>query len=349
MNLILSQTEDKQLINVSAARPKSDGPFHSNLEKQPELKKKQDKLHLQWPPIKETQQVVNRTLGLYQHGQQHKAGSSSSQWPPPTVENPWDKEFTPKDFPTRHKIPSTLSKRWELHEDSPLMLKPPTSMAVDQVPDSEIAKCSSCLEAFAAHSAHSASISSTSLEAVYTLLQKVVMFLCSSAVQDSVKNDATCLDDLLQRANSTVLEAQLMSHDAGVTATELYTHLHMFRRRTVLESPSGDLPQRDTDRLIIMSLVRTSLVLTPARSRNGKRIRRRRKWIWSLMFSRNVRVGKRLPERRLLQHVRQDHFHTSLPWTLSILLRPRIPNNVLRANPFGETPTSNLPFGPDLL
>ena len=332
MNLILSQTEDKQLINVSAARPKSDGPFHSNLEKQPELKKKQDKLHLRWPPIKETQRVVNRTLGLYQHGQQHKAGSSSSQWPPPTVENPWDKEFTPKDFPTRHKIPSTLPKRWELHADSPLMLKPPTSMAVDQVP--EIAKCSSWLEAFAAHSAHSASISSTSLEAVYTFLQKVVMFLCSSAVQDAVKNDATCLDDLLQRANSTVLEAQLMSHDADVTATELYTHLHMLRRRTVLESPSVDLPQRDTDRLIIMSLVRTSLVRTPARSRNGKRIRRRRKWIWSLMFSRNVRVGKRLPER---------------PWTLSILLRPRIPNNVLRANPFGETPTSNLPFGPDLL
>ena len=47
---MLSQTtEDKQLINVSATRPKSEGPFHSNLEKHHELKKKQDKLHLQWP------------------------------------------------------------------------------------------------------------------------------------------------------------------------------------------------------------------------------------------------------------------------------------------------------------
>ena len=135
INLMLSQTtEDKELINVSAARPKSDGPFYSNLETQPVLKKKQDKQHLQWPPIKETQWVVNRTLELYQYEQQPKAGSSSNQWPPPTVENPWDKEFSRKDFPTTHKIPSTLSKHWELHEDSPLILKPPTT-AVNQVPD----------------------------------------------------------------------------------------------------------------------------------------------------------------------------------------------------------------------
>ena len=70
----------------------------------------------------------------------------------------------------------------------------------------------------------------------------------------AIKNDATCLDDLLRWAKSTVLEAQLMSHDAGVTAAELYTHLHMLRRRTVLESPSVDLPQRDRDRLLVMSL-----------------------------------------------------------------------------------------------
>ena len=155
MNLMLSQTtKDKHLINVSTSRPKAEGPFHSQLDKQ-------DKLHLQWPPIKGTQWVVNRTLGLYQNGQQPKAGSSY-QWPPPTMENPWEKEFSPKDFPTTHKIPSTLPKRWELHEDSPLMLKPPTSTAVDQVPDSEITKCSSWLEVFAARSAHSATISSTS-------------------------------------------------------------------------------------------------------------------------------------------------------------------------------------------
>ena len=96
MNLMLSQTtEDTQLINVSASRTKADGPFHSNLEKQPALKKKQDNLHLQWPPIKESQRVVNRTLGLYQRGQQPTAGSSSYQWSPPTVENPWEKEYSP--------------------------------------------------------------------------------------------------------------------------------------------------------------------------------------------------------------------------------------------------------------
>ena len=45
-----------------------------------------------------------------------------------------------------------------------------------------------------------------------------------------------------------------MAHDAGVTSTELFTHLHMFCRRTVLESPTVDLPQRDKDRLLVMSV-----------------------------------------------------------------------------------------------
>ena len=125
---MLSQTsEDKQLINIIAARAKTDGPFRSKLEAQPEIKKKQEKLHLQWPPIQETKRVADRILGLYQHGQQPKAGSSSSQWPPPTVKNPWYNEFSPKDFPTSHKVPSTLPKRRKLHEDSPIMLKPPSS------------------------------------------------------------------------------------------------------------------------------------------------------------------------------------------------------------------------------
>ena len=86
---MLSQTsEDKQLINVTPTCTKSEGPFCSNLESQAELTRTEEKLHLQWPPIKATQRVVDRTLGLYQHGQQPKAGSSSKPWPPNTVKNP---------------------------------------------------------------------------------------------------------------------------------------------------------------------------------------------------------------------------------------------------------------------
>ena len=55
MNLMLSQTsEDKQLINVTLSRTKSEGPFCSNLEPQVELKRTEDKLYLQWPPTKAT-------------------------------------------------------------------------------------------------------------------------------------------------------------------------------------------------------------------------------------------------------------------------------------------------------
>ena len=44
-----------------------------------------------------------------------------------------------------------------------------------------------------------------------------------------------------------------MSHDAGITAAELYTHLHMIHRCTVLESSRVNLPQRDKDRLLVMA------------------------------------------------------------------------------------------------
>ena len=80
------------------------------------------------------------------------------------------------------------------------------------------------------------------------------MFFHASTARDTLKNNVSRLDELLQRATSTVLEAQLMSHDAGVMATELYTHLHMLRRRTVLESPAVGLPKRDKDCLMVMSL-----------------------------------------------------------------------------------------------
>ena len=60
--------------------------------------------------------------------------------------------------------------------------------------------------------------------------------------QKNIQDAAPTIDDLLQRLNSTVLEVQIMSHDATVTATELYIHLHMLCRRSVLESLAVNLP-----------------------------------------------------------------------------------------------------------
>ena len=172
-NLMLSQTsEEASLINVSSSRPKPEGPYPSRLTATDELKKKQDKIHLQWPPLKDNNKVIQRTLGLYQHGPQPKS-VTSDQWPPPPVQNPWDKEFIPKDFPTTHKIPSTMPKRWHLHASSPLMLRPPQSTAVMEVLDSEITKYPSWLEVFAARSAHISSMSATSMVGVYNFLQKI--------------------------------------------------------------------------------------------------------------------------------------------------------------------------------
>ena len=205
------------------------------------------------PPQSVHKKVIDRTLALYQHGPPPKAGTSD-KWPPSPVQNPWDKTFVPKEFPTTHKIPSTMPKRWDLHASSPLMLRPPQSNAVPEVQDSEISKSSSWLEAFAARAAHTSTMSATSMVGVYNFQQKVLCFLRDSASKNNIHNDISLVDDLIQRANSMALEAHIMAHDSGATATELFTHLHMLRRRSVLDSPTVALPQHDKDRLLIMSV-----------------------------------------------------------------------------------------------
>ena len=252
-NLMLSQTEEPPLINISSARPKTDEPFPCGAISSNEMKKKHERLLLQWPPQSSHAKVIDRTLGLYQHGPPPKAGTAD-KWPPPTVKNPWDKTFVPKEFPTTHKIPSSMPKRWDLHSSSPLMLRPPQSTAVPEVPDSEISKSSSWLEAFAARAAHTATMSTTSIVAVYNFQQKVHQFLRNSAAKNNIQNDISLVDDLIKRANSMALEAHIMAHDSGVTATELFTHLHMLRRRSVLDALTVNLPQRDKDRLLVMEV-----------------------------------------------------------------------------------------------
>ena len=121
--LMLSQTDEPQLINVSSTRPKMDELFPHGAVSSNEMKKKYERLILQWPPQSSHKKVIDRTLGLYQHGPPPKAGTTD-KWPPPTVRNPWDKSFIPKEFPTTHKIPLAMPKRWDLHSTS-LMLRPP--------------------------------------------------------------------------------------------------------------------------------------------------------------------------------------------------------------------------------
>ena len=130
MNLTLVQTgEEMKLIKLLPSGIRFTSPYQSNLESKAELKRTKEELHIQWPVIKASKRAVHRMLRLYQHGQQPKMGSTFK----PMVTNPWDKEFSHKDFPSSHKVPSNLPKRWEQHDVSPVMLKPPISTAVEQV------------------------------------------------------------------------------------------------------------------------------------------------------------------------------------------------------------------------
>ena len=97
-------------------------------------------------------------------------------------------------------------------------------------------------------------MSATSMVGVYNFQQKVLRFIRDSASKNNIHNDISLVDDLIQRANSMALEAHIIAHDSRVTATELFTHLHMLRCRSVLDSPTVALPQRDKDRLLVMSV-----------------------------------------------------------------------------------------------
>ena len=80
------------------------------------------------------------------------------------------------------------------------------------------------------------------------------MLFRSAVAQGKIDEMAPMLHLLFQRINPTIMEAQLMSHDSAMKATELFTHLYMLRCHTVLDTAGVDLPQRDKDRLILMSI-----------------------------------------------------------------------------------------------
>ena len=314
---------------ITPACTKLEGPSQSDLESQAELKKTEEELHLQWLPIKTTQRVVDQTLCIYQHGQQPKTGSSSKPCPPPTVKNPWDKEFTPKDFPTAHKVHSTLPKQWKLHEGSPIMLKPPASSAVEQVLDTEINMYYSWLDTFVTRASHTASLSSTALEASYNFLQKVIMVLRSSVAHGNIKDAPPTIDKLLQRVNSTVLEAQLMSNDATVTTTELYAHLHMLQHRSVLEFSAVDLPQ-ETSTVSLSWLLEETICsgLTPERSRNGRKALR-----WNQLYSSpQLFTSSPKPRRSLLPLLHPGQPCTSRTSHHWMLFHPLGPGTLIAKN-----------------
>ena len=115
-------------------------------------------------------------------------------------------------------------------------------------------------------------MSATSIVGFYNFQQKVLRFLRDSASKNNIQNDISLVDDLIQRANSMALEAHIMAHDAGATATELFTHLHMLLRRSVLDSPTVTLPQRDKDQLLVMSVGGNDLFGPDARKMHERKL-----------------------------------------------------------------------------
>ena len=233
-----------------------------------------------------------------------------------------------------------MPKRWDLHAFSPLMLRPPQSRAVPEVQDSEISKSSSWLEAFAARAAHTSTMSATSMVGVYNFQQKVLRFIRDSASKNNIHNDISLVDDLIQSANSMALEAHIMAHDSGVTATELFIHLHMLRRRFVLDSPTVALPQQD--RLLVMPVVGNDLFgPMPARCTNGSWIRKRRTSSSSPEFS--MKEPNATSLRRSLLHqtvVLPGRSRIDRHWMLLHGPNLRTPTTKKLGSPFGDLPSS---------
>ena len=136
------------------------------------------------------------------------------------------------------------------------MLNLPKVTADLLVPDNEILNFPAWLEAFSTRAAHASSLTATMLEATYMMNLNVLAQLQEAlAKSDTLSEDVSPTTDLcLQQLNSAVMEAQLMSHDATLVASELYANLHLCRRRQVLNSPQIKLSRRDKDRLLLLPI-----------------------------------------------------------------------------------------------
>ena len=119
------------------------------------------------------------------------------------------------------------------------------------------------------------------------------------------------------------LAAHLIAQDARVTSSELFTHLHMLRRRTVLESP-------------------TSLVQTPVKFMSGSMTLMRKRLSsspeCSMSESRETRLRRSLLHLPVVLHARS---HIDLLWNLSLALGPKTLTTNSRASPFVGLPNSS--------
>ena len=177
---------------------------------------------------------------------------------------------------------------------------------------------------------------------VYNFLLKITWFLRASAARNNIQNDITLVDDLIQRANSMALKAHLMAHDAGVTSTELFTHLHMLSSRTFLESPTVDLPQRDKDLLLVMSVGGSDLFGHDAlKVHEWKRDTEEEKIkLISRVFDERDQRDKL---RRSLSHLKvvlHAPSPTGLLWTLSLDLGPKTRTINSWVSPLADLPNS---------
>ena len=92
----------------------------------------------------------------------------------------------------------------------------------------------------------------------------------------------------------------------------------------------------------------TSLVLTHAKCRSGRKISKRRRWSSYPESSKNEKVETRPPKTsHLRQHILLVLFLTSPLWMLSPLQGSKTPTKGLLVSPFGENPKNNPPTSPD--
>ena len=169
-------------------------------------------------------------VSYYQHGPRPKP--DTHPWPPEMKDNLWDKSYkVPRQDLAFQNLPD-INKRWLGAQGSNVFVEPATKTQCAEIEDRHLTGHTTWMETLSARATHFSALAAK-------------LTHCAWERSEQLAKEGKTPDDRLLRELH--FEAHMLSEEAMVLTSQLFTHVHMARRKRVAEA-SG-LPREDQARL----------------------------------------------------------------------------------------------------
>ena len=174
----------------------------------------EDTEFMRWPVDTGVNDAVNKMVAYYQHGPRPKP--DTHPWPPEMKDNLWDKSYkVPRQDLAFQNLPD-INKRWLGAQGSNVFVEPATKTQCAEIEDRHLTGHTTWMETLSARATH------------FSALAAKLTHCAWNRSEQLAKEGKTPDDRLLRELH---FEAHMLSEEAMVLTSQLFTHVHMARRK----------------------------------------------------------------------------------------------------------------------